>query len=457
MKLAREIPKKLWIFTMSSVYHIDNPQATKGLKQIMRSSFFLLIIISLTAALLNAAGQKETEEITLTVWDFKYKDSRTNSTMNKVDNLFRSRFPEVRLEHTGFDDEEYIPALRTALLAGTGPDVIWLHQGLEFIEYHPYLESLDEYLLSHPIAFLPDSLVPCRTEDDTLHALPLTFQGIGWYYNKQLLKDAGLDPSNPPVQWRDFLKACRMLVDKDIIPIAIGNNRPLGTDFIRRNLITSFFSEAEIASFYKQGWGLRTPRFRQIMEMILTLREQAYLDESGIFRAYFNYAPESFSAGRTAFIPGLLSDIANWHSYSDKLGKDNVGYFPSILHPDMVRPGTQLLQQAGVILAVNKQSSFKDLAFQYIANFFSDQAVRILIEDLGMLIPLQNISLPVNEYPVLSEIERSLQNNGSDIELFTSSLFIRDTMYRYDELLLNTREISLNEYIIKLQNEFDLY
>lgn len=393
----------------------------------------------------------------LTVWDFKSTDSRTETAINRIDNLFKKNNSGITLIHKSFFDQEYIPALRAALLAGTGPDILWLHMGPELTENQSYLEPLDDFLMIQKFSFRNSSLIDCRDETETLKALPLTFQGIGWYYNKELFHSVGLDPDLPPDNWNDFIKTCQILKEKGINPIAMGNNRPITTEFLRRSLITAFFSEEEIQSFYDQGQGFSTDRFRTIMEMIVELRNKGYFDETGIYRPYFNYAPDSFSQGKSAMILGLISDIAHWKTFTDSLGRRNVGYFPNFIHPMMNRPGIQLLQPAGVLVAINRSSENKENAYLYLEHLFSRKSQKILTEDLGMLSPLSNSVIPVDDYPVLEQIYRALDNAGTDPDKFVPSHYITDLQYRLDDLLFNSREITLEDYLQKIKEKLKLY
>ncbi|MBF9017546.1 MULTISPECIES: ABC transporter substrate-binding protein [unclassified Oceanispirochaeta] len=425
-----------------------------------RFSLFSIIpvfLMSMTAFPLSGDSSSTESKPVLKVWDFKFTDQRTNRALSRVDNLFREENPDLILEHKGFYDQQYMPSLRTSLLAGTGPDILWLHHGTEFSEFESYLEILDSYMVSSDISFRTDSIEACRTQDGLLKALPLTFQGMGWYYNKTLFKLAGLDPEKAPEDWDYFLDACRILKDHGITPIAAGNNRPLTTEFIRRSLITAFFTDEEIKTFYKQARGLRSPRFRLIIEFCNTLREKGYFHEEGLFRPYFSFAPDTFSAGEAAMIPGLLSDIAHWKNFSDDLGRSNVGYFPNLHHPDMARPGAQLLQEAGVLICMNKKSENKEAAFRYMEHLFSDRSQRILIEDLGILSPLENNSLDQDKYPVLNSIQEALRYTGEDPERYIPSSYVSDIQYRLDDLLINTQEITPDEYLIKIIDALKLY
>lgn len=416
----------------------------------MRFSLYTLYLLVLCVLPVSA-------ESSLSVWDFKYTDPLTQKAMRRVDNNFRAKYPEINLEHIGYYDQQYIPSLRTALLAGTGPDILWLHHGVEFGEFESYLEVLDPYRTDSSVLFREESIEACRTEKGELKALPLTFQGMGWYYNKDLFREAGLDPEKAPEDWDDFFKACAVLLEKGIVPIAAGNNRPLTTEFIRRSLITAFFTDEEIRNFYRQGRGIRSPRYRHIIEFCDSLRDRGYFHEEGLFRPYFSFASDTFSAGEAAMIPGLLSDIAHWKNFSDALGSDNVGYFPNLHHPDMVRPGAQLLQDAGVLICINKNSRNKEAAYAYLEHLFSLESQKILVEDLGMLSPLKDISLDREKYPVLESIEKALNYTGEDSERFIPSTRVSDLQYRLDDLLINTREITPDEYLIKMIDELKLY
>ncbi len=394
---------------------------------------------------------------TLKIWDFKYTDPKTRKAFDRVDHLFQDEYQGIQVEHTGFFDQEYIPALRTALLAGTGPDIIFLHGGTEFVEFSSYLAPLDLYLAESDLRFRQESLDAGTLEGAPQKALPLTIQGFGWYYNKELFLQAGLDPENPPMEWEDFLETCRILKDKGITPIAAGNNRPLTSEFIRRSLIGAFFRKNEIATFYKEARGVSSERFRTIITFCKTLSDSGYFHKEGLFRPYFNFAVETFENGKAAMIPGLLSDIAHWKNFSDALGADNVGYFPNLIHPDMANPGVQLLQDAGVLVCINRSSLYPDEAFLYLEHLFSGESQKILTDDLGLLSPLVDSRLPLEKYPVLQSIREAMVNTAPDPEMYVPSVFVSDMQYRLDDLLINTGEITVDQYLIKIIDELKLY
>jgi len=416
----------------------------------------ILIFSTLFSGCRPSQVSVEQSQKVLKVWDFKNTDERTKRSMTRVDRMFMEENPQIKLDHKGFFDQEYIPALKASLLAGSGPDVIWIHHGSEFNDLTSYLEPLAHEKIDS-LGIRNESLDACRSEDGALLALPLTYQGMGWYYNKQIFEAAGLDPDHPPVDWDEFLEACETLKNKGFVPIATGNNRPLTTEFLRRSLISAFFSDDEIRRFYRKGWGFQTARLGTVISFMRELRDRDFFDPEGIFKPYFSYGMESFAEGNAAMMLGLISDIMNWKLFSDALGKDNLGYFPNLIHPDMVSPGAQLIQPAGIMVARNKDSHMKDEAMTYIEHLFAPESRAILTGELGMMIPMKDLNLPDNDYPVLGEIEKALQRTSPDPELFVPSVQVGDLQYRLDDLLINTKEISVDDYIRKMNKELVLY
>ena len=52
--------------------------------------------------------------------------------------------------------------------------------------------------------------------------MPWRWGAVGFFYNKALFEQAGLDPENPPATWDEFLDAVKALKDAGITPIALG-------------------------------------------------------------------------------------------------------------------------------------------------------------------------------------------------------------------------------------------
>jgi raffinose/stachyose/melibiose transport system substrate-binding protein len=80
------------------------------------------------------------------------------------------------------------------------------------------VEDLTDKVSSWTKDFLPASVAPFRL-DDKMYAVPFDVGMVGFWYNKALFKQAGID--TPPTTWSGYLDAVKALKDEGITPIAL--------------------------------------------------------------------------------------------------------------------------------------------------------------------------------------------------------------------------------------------
>ncbi len=153
--------------------------------------------------------------------------SFVNSTIPALDSLI-ARF---EAEHPDIDiDAQYVPTgdalvqrLINAVRSNTAPDISWIHAN--------YLEDLVEADAIYPISHFQegaDSLTAADMADiypalltyasyrGTLYSLPMEATSLALLYNKQLFRDAGLDPERPPQTWAELEDySRRLLLDRN--------------------------------------------------------------------------------------------------------------------------------------------------------------------------------------------------------------------------------------------------
>lgn len=142
--------------------------------------------------------------------------SFVSSTIPALDSLvarFEAEHPEIDLQ------PQYIPTgdalvqkLITAVRSQTAPDVSWIHAN--------YLEDLVAadaiYPMSHFIegpdgltaedmADIYPALLQYASYRGTLYSLPMEATNLGLLYNKDLFREAGLDPERPPQTWEELV------------------------------------------------------------------------------------------------------------------------------------------------------------------------------------------------------------------------------------------------------------
>ncbi len=128
-----------------------------------------------------------------------------------VRRLFKEMYPHVtiRWENKGWD-EVLRQNLVTALLAGTGPDII---VGENFFQQYADLGALvplDDYIQD-----IKDNLIPgtyqAAVTGGKVYGIN-QFTGIfGFERNPNVIEKAGLDPTKPPTTWDELLEHCEII------------------------------------------------------------------------------------------------------------------------------------------------------------------------------------------------------------------------------------------------------
>lgn len=420
----------------------------------MRKTLFGLCLLLLVAVIIGSAVNAA-QQVTLTVWDFKYADPNMNATMVKIDKMFMEKYPNVKINHVAQPNDQYYQLLRAAAQARRGPDVVMLHGARgDVYELDPILVKLDNYIKPWRHEIPEDSWKVAATNRDFkkgIKLIPMTSQGFGFYYNKALFKKAGLDPNNPPKDWDSFLAACEKLKATGIVPIT-GGLRDFTTNFMFRALAANIYGK-EVYGLQTGAQGFANNKaFKRAAEMMVELKEKGYFDPNAASIPYFMDAIDMFAAGKGAIFCGLLSDVANWKQFSDALGKDNVGYFPSINFAEAKNKDMQSFQPVGIGYGVTTWSKNKDLAVKYAEFYARGEGAMVFVEETGAFSPNTSLDTKVLGYPVLAEINNYLkdENISEDYQTMFISAF-EDAMIAVSQQLLITGEIDVDKFVEQVE------
>jgi multiple sugar transport system substrate-binding protein len=124
---------------------------------------------------------------------------------------------EVKMEIMPWDS--FWQKLMPALLAGNGPDFVGMDMGRipEFAQANRLL-PLDDYLARSTVLrrdIIPEAVIQNSTYQGGLYGIPMAFHTVVLYYNKQMFRDAGLDPEKPPATMEELQNAWAKLVKRD--------------------------------------------------------------------------------------------------------------------------------------------------------------------------------------------------------------------------------------------------
>ena len=429
-----------------------------GLKVLF--GLFLLCAVSAVWA----GGSKEKAEpkvqgpTEITIWDFKYGDVQgVQPAMKKIDDLIMQTNPGIKINHVGQSNDNYYQLVRAAVQAGQGPDIVMFHGGVQAYEFDDYTIEMNNYIASWRSEISEFSWAYCSASGDAakpVHMVPLTTQGFGIYYNKELFKKAGLDPDKAPSDLDAFMAACEKLKKAGIVPITAGlQGSPFTVDFLFRCLIANIYGpDSKDLGTGKQNFQ-GNASFKRATEIMMELFKKGYIDPAGTSTPYFMDGINNFAAGKGAMFVGLLSDVGHWKAFGDGLGKDNVGYFPTINFPEAKYKNQQVGQPAGIGYSVMKWSKNPDAAMKVIEGYARGEGNAVWMGMTGALSPNKKVDIKSLGYPLVAEI---LQRPF--VIDFNTLLLNEDANGNFDRYCAQafvSNEVSLDMFVESVQGMLD--
>jgi raffinose/stachyose/melibiose transport system substrate-binding protein len=413
----------------------------------IKRSLLVLALVALCAAGLVAQ--------TITVWDFKYSEVNpggAQAPMKQIDTLFQQKNPGVTINHVAQPLEpQYYQIIQAAATANQGPDVAMFHPGAREYGFGDILVDLTPYIQDVKNQFTAASIAMVSMDGKVgapIKLLPLTMQGFGIYYNKAYFKKAGLNPDQPPKTAAQFLAACEKLKAAGIVPITVGQTYTI--DFFIRCLVANAYGP-NVAGLKDGSQKYTDPLFRESVEFVKKLVDKGYLEKDGFSRPYFMDGIDKFAAGTGGMFVGLLSDVGNWKRFSDALGANNIGYFPTINFPDSKYKDQQVAQGAGIGYGVMTWSKNQKLAAAYVKFATTGEGAGIYASMTGALSPNTAVGGSGAAYPALKTIQQYLKGG---LALDYLPLFYNgyeDDTNRLNDRLFVTGELTVDQYIAEYQ------
>ena len=411
--------------------------------------------LAAVAVILLVAAGALSAETTLTVWDFKVgnNDAAANA-LKDLDVLFEASHSGVKINHVGQPGDTYYQLIQGAAAANQGPDVVMFHADSRLEQFASLLLTLDKKVTDVKSQFTPSSLAAVSSPAKTggaLKLLPLTAQGIGIYYNKVLFKKAGLNPDKAPKTAAEFLAACEKLKSAGIVPIVTGKDYTI--DFLFRCLMANIVG-GNTDSLATSDAVFASKEFLEAATFVKTLADKGYIEKEGLTRPYFMEAIDKYSAGSGAIFIGLLSDVANWKTFSDGLGVMNVGYFPTVNLPGTKLKDQQSTQPAGIGYGVFSWTKQEKLALEYIKFITTGNGAGRFATASGAISPNMMIDSSKIPYPVLPTVISYMKSSSSRDYTNYGQPNYQDEVHRlYDQVYL-TGSMSVEQFVKENQKVF---
>ena len=188
----------------------------KKWKRITALGLSAMMIASLTAC--GGSGDKkeskksgDSKGTTITFWN-SFTGADGDMLVKMVDKYNKENKDGITVKMDISSDLD--SQLSTAFAANEGPTMILSSSAYRFT-YGDYLQDVSDVFDKTNLDkddFIQSYLDYC-SDDESMYFVPFQVVGYYMYWNKDLFKDAGLDPDTPPATWDEWQKDAAKITD----------------------------------------------------------------------------------------------------------------------------------------------------------------------------------------------------------------------------------------------------
>lgn len=175
---------------------------------------FRCMLVGLLLAFGAMTGARA-QTVEIEYWQYVF-EARIKA-MDELIKRFQAANPTIKVKHTTFPYADYQTKIAAAMPAGQGPDVVQLFYGwLDNFVAAKFIQPLPHDVF--PPAMIEKEfygIVSAMKRNGEYYGLPTAVRSLGLFYNKNLFKEAGLDPANPPKTLDQFLDAAKKTTKRD--------------------------------------------------------------------------------------------------------------------------------------------------------------------------------------------------------------------------------------------------
>lgn len=318
---------------------------------------------------------EEADQVTLSFWSWLPTTDQSEEMIAE----FEKQNPDIKIDYTRTEQDDYFEKLQVAMASGTGPDLFGLTTGAMTEQYAPFAEDMsglgDEYWSDWKDTISETAVEQCTTEDGTVVGMPLLVAGMtDLLYNKTLMDEYGIE--KVPTTYEELKDAAAKAKEKGYVCVAAG----AADDWVNSDWFVQISNEFEEGAVYEAEKGER-PWTDQCFVDTMTAWQNLFND--GIFEdgalgvaTYPDARDQYFFARKSVFFL-----TGSWHlgptspSNSEIQGTE-IGNQGDVIgmsvFPSMSEDGT-ICGTSGVdtMVAVNKDCKEKEADMKFV-QFMAD-------------------------------------------------------------------------------------
>jgi ABC-type glycerol-3-phosphate transport system substrate-binding protein len=374
------------------------PYARSGQSAARRGLFISAVLVAgactspatSPAAAPNAAATTAQQKVTVSFLNWTSSDDTLKPWLTEVIDQFQTDNPGIEIKDEPVAVSDHLNQIVTRCSAGDCPDLAQSQQNdISVLAAAGLLEPLDNYDSAF-ISSLPVGTVNLARANGTLNGVPWSVAPVGFWFNKALMKQAGLDPAAPPTTLDETIKDIQVAKQKvpDVVGLGIDTTlRDIGVD-AEWSFMHSFGAEP-----IKNGKpDADTPQMRTYLEWIRSLVKNDYTlpgKKFGEFRPLAAQGRQLFMQDGPYFkglVQGLNKDLTDDAFYAT-WGVEAIPGGPAN------GPSAGASDHQTVMF---KSSKSKDAAFKFMKYLASSEfAIKTYTVKLGTLPPVKGLEATI--------------------------------------------------------------
>jgi raffinose/stachyose/melibiose transport system substrate-binding protein len=284
-----------------------------------------------TEAPAEPAATEAPAQVTITWWHISTAEEH-KALWQKLADEYMADHPNVNIEITVLENEAFKTKLTTVMQSGEPPDIFQSWGGGVMNEYanagllKDITADLDADGGAWRNTFAPGALGVYAYKDQN-YGVPWDMGMIGFWYNKDLFAQAGIDA--PPTTWTEFVEDVQKLKAAGITPIALGEGDKWPGMHMWAYLVTRLGGKANF-----EGALLRTGSFTDepFVQAGVMLQDLVALEpfQDGFLGATYGDEATAMGNGKAAMeLMGQWAPAVEKDNSEDKQGiGDALGWFP---------------------------------------------------------------------------------------------------------------------------------
>lgn len=387
-------------------------------KQFIFVLFFVVFLgLTLVAAFLLTPDEKEetrkrgsSQPTELTFWRNRGNDAE-NKAFDELISSFEKLNTDIRIKMKTIPYSDYEVRLRTEIATGTPPDIMAIDSPtLALYVNAGSLMSIDPFMREDgDLEDFPPSTVKGLSYNNQIYLAPIVESSIALFYNKHLLKEAGVPYPSPnpdePLTWDEVIDIAKKVTDTKEGVIGLDPGQGFGDGeapayfkipFIWQYGASVLSPDAKTASGY-----LDSENAIEALQLF-----QDFYHDNGV--ASMELAPNAFVNGKLA-----MAVLGSW-SLKDFEGQSNITLGEDFGVAPLPKGRFQVAPNGGWALGISSQSEHPNEAWMFIKYVTSYEGMKKYVTITGDLPSRYSVvkDIPeLNQYPLNIFSEQSLRHS----------------------------------------------